>query len=111
MHHEDPAPELVGIGPALFPESVRRDPFARWIEDSRNLWGVSFTHPNDELMDGWFYCGNTSAKRSFLTEAGGFDERFPDDAGDDAEFGLRLRARGMRTSYVPGALAIHESIP
>ena len=96
VHHEDPAPELVGIGPALFPESIRRDPFARWIEDSRNLWGVSFTHPNEELMDGWFYCGNTSAKRSFLTEAGGSTSAFPT---------TRAMTRSSGCGFGPGACA------
>jgi Glycosyl transferase family group 2 len=61
-----------------------------------------------ELPPHWFFCANTSAKRRFLLEAGGFDERFPRDAHDDAEFGLRLTARGMKTAFVPGALAIHE---
>jgi GT2 family glycosyltransferase len=108
LHREDPATELVGIGPARFPDNIRRDPFARWIEDSGSLFGVSFPRLTDRLPGAWFYCANTSAKRAFLLEAGCFDERFPDDAGDDAELGFRLRARGMRNAYLPGALALHE---
>jgi GT2 family glycosyltransferase len=108
LHQQDPAPELVGIGPSRFPDKIRADPFARWIEDSGNLFGVSFTSLTERVPDSWFYCANTSAKRSFLLEAGGFQERFPDDCCDDAEFGLRLLARGMRSAYVPGAVAIHE---
>jgi GT2 family glycosyltransferase len=107
-HQRDPAPELVGIGPSRFPDTIRADPFARWIEDSGHLFGVSFPTLIDQLPEGWFYCANTSAKRSFLLEAGGFDERFRDDCCDDAELGRRLLARGMRTAYLPGALAIHE---
>jgi GT2 family glycosyltransferase len=108
LHREDATRELIGIGPARFPDHIRRDRFARWIEDSGQLLGVSFSRLAGELPPNWFYCANTSAKRSFLIEAGGFDERFPRDACDDAEFGLRLAARGMRNAYVPGALAIHE---
>jgi len=108
LHREDSTPELIGIGQARFPERIRRDRFARWIEDSGNLFGVSFSRLAGELPPNWFFCANTSAKRSFLLEAGGFDERFPRDACDDAEFGLRLSARGMRNAYLPGALAIHE---
>jgi GT2 family glycosyltransferase len=108
LHREDSTPELIGIGQARFPERIRRDRFARWIEDSGNLFGVSFSRLAGELPPNWFFCANTSAKRSFLLEAGGIDERFPRDACDDAEFGLRLSARGMRNAYLPGALAIHE---
>jgi GT2 family glycosyltransferase len=108
LHREDASPEVVGIGPTRFPEPIRRDRFARWIEDSGQLFGVSFTRSTGELPPGWFYCANASAKRSFLMAAGGFDERFPHHAQDDAEFGTRLRARGMRSVYLPGALAIHD---
>jgi GT2 family glycosyltransferase len=108
LHREDSTKELVGIGPTRFPEHVRRDPFARWIEDSGSLFGISFSRFDGQLPSNWFYCGNTSAKKSFLLEAGGFDERFPADAGDDAEFGWRLTARGMVNAYVAGAVTIHD---
>jgi GT2 family glycosyltransferase len=108
LHRENPAAELVGIGPARFPDRIRRDHFARWIEDSGELFGVPFSRLAGELPAGWFYCANTSAKRAFLIEAGGFDERFPAHAGDDAELGLRLAARGMVNAYVQGALTVHD---
>jgi GT2 family glycosyltransferase len=108
VHREDPTPELVAIGPSRFPEVIRSDRFARWIEDSGDVFGVSFSRLAGELPPQWFYCANASAKRSFLLEAGGFDERFPRDAGDDSEFGRRLVARGMKNTFVAGALTIHE---
>ena len=108
LHQQQPAPEVIGIGPSRFPDRIREDRFARWIEDSGNLFGVSFTTMTERVPETWFYCANTSAKRSFLLEAGGFQERFPDDCCDDAEFGLRLLAHGMRSAYVPRAVAIHE---
>jgi GT2 family glycosyltransferase len=108
LHRNDPARELVGIGPARFPEHLRRQGFARWAEDSGHLFGVPFSRVAGELPPGWFYCANASLKRSFLLESGGFDERFPHEAGDDHELGLRLGARGMRSTLVAGALALHD---
>jgi GT2 family glycosyltransferase len=108
LHSDDTARELVGIGPARFPEHVRRHRFARWIEDSGHLFGVPFSRLVGELPTSWFYCANASLKRPFLLESGGFDERFPHEAGDDYELGLRLAARGMRSALVPAALTFHD---
>lgn len=47
--------------------------------------------------------GNTSIQRDVLMKAGGFDERF--HMREDAELFARLRLLGVRTEYVPGAVA------
>jgi glycosyltransferase involved in cell wall biosynthesis len=47
--------------------------------------------------------GNSSAARSVLVDAGGFDERFR--MREDAELGVRLFAAGVRPSYLSGAVA------
>jgi GT2 family glycosyltransferase len=108
-HEADPSPELVALGPALFSAEARAaSPFARWLEDSGELFGVSFTRPVDGLPGRFFYGANTSVKRSFLLEGGLFDERFEREAWDDHELGLRLFERGMRVVYVPAAALRHE---
>jgi len=107
LHRREPDRRVVGIGPGVFRPSLRADPFRRWIEDSGELFGASFTgqHP---FPRGFFYCANVSAKRRFLCEAGLFDEDFPHDAWDDCELGLRLVRKGMRSVLVPDAVAWHD---
>ena len=108
LHDADPRAEVVGVGPGLFPDDVRSDPFARWLEDSGRLFGFAFTDPGAELPPHFFYAGNASLKRAFLLGDRLFDERFPDEAIDDFELGKRLRARGMEARLVRGARAWHH---
>ena len=108
LHAEDPRPETVGIGPGRMSEELRREPFARWIEDSGELFGVSFTTRAGEIPEYFFYGANTSCKRAFMLAAGPLNEAFDGVAWDDYEYGRRLVARGMRARFVAGALARHD---
>lgn len=109
-HGDQREEELVAIGPGLFPQDSRTNDFMSWLEDSGELFGVSFTAPGLQLPPQYFYMANTSLKRSFLRRAGEFDEDFPYDAMDDWEMGLRLAKLGMRNVYLQDAVAIHEHI-
>jgi GT2 family glycosyltransferase len=102
--------EMVSIGPGLFPKDQRTNDFMHWLENSGELFGVSFTDPAFQLPPYYFYMANTSLKLSFLQRAGPFDEDFPYDAMDDWEMGKRLVACGMRNHYLPDAVATHEHI-
>jgi GT2 family glycosyltransferase/glycosyltransferase involved in cell wall biosynthesis len=61
---------------------------------------------------GAFYTSNISLKRKFLLEAAEagivFDGCFHYAAFEDAEFALRLTARGLRIQYCADAIAYHE---
>lgn len=109
-HALDPDERLVAMGPGLFPRGERTNDFMRWLEESGEIFGARFTDPNLELPPHFFYMANTSIKRPFLLRAGAFDERFPHDAMDDFEMGLRLRARGMQNRFLPQAIATHEHV-
>ncbi len=108
FHALNPDIDAAGIGPALFPEELRQDLFARWQEDSGQIFGV----PMRRIMPGWpasfFFGGNTSIKKAKFDALGGFDEHFPYDALDDHEFGLRWVASGGYSRLVAGAVAIHR---
>jgi len=108
FHREHPAPEAVGIGAALLPAEIGRDPFAHWLEASGELYGAPFFPGMREVPSDFFYVGNASVKRAFLERAGRFDQRFRHHAIDDDEMGRRLVALGMRSGYVAGALAEHQ---
>jgi GT2 family glycosyltransferase len=76
-----------------------------WLEESGQLFGVPFRADMAEVPEDFFLAGNASVKRELLTRAGRFDERYSLHAGDDFEFGKRLRAAGMRAQFVPDARA------
>jgi cellulose synthase/poly-beta-1,6-N-acetylglucosamine synthase-like glycosyltransferase len=108
LHLENPQEELVGVGPAIFPLDWDLSPFMHWLETSGALFGVAFTGENAVAQgNDYFYGANTSLKRSFLERAGAFDEDYPYACWDDFEIGLRLRKLGMKTHYLPDALACH----
>jgi GT2 family glycosyltransferase len=109
-HTVDPDERLVAMGPGLFPRGERTNEFMRWLEESGEIFGARFTDPALKLPPQFFYMANTSIRRTFLLQAGLFDERFPYDAMDDFEMGLRLRAGGMRNRYLPQAIATHEHV-
>ena len=106
FHEEHKEAEAVGVSSAILPPEFR-NPFAVWLEESGRLFGVPFRADMTEVPEDFFYVGNASVKRGLLERAGRFDERFAHHAWDDFEFGLRLRAAGMRAVFVPDARAAH----
>jgi len=110
-HAQDPDWRLVAMGPGLFRRDASTTDFMHWLEDSGTLFGVPFTRRDlVQLPPNYFYMANTSLSRQLLERAGPFDEDFPYDAMDDLEMGWRLRSQGMRTCYLPDAIATHEHI-
>jgi GT2 family glycosyltransferase len=107
FHEGAPAVEAAAIGPFVFLETLRADPYRRWLEDSGRLFGVSFTRPDPAALSHFWYVGNASVKRALLHRAGRFDERF-DLAGDDDVMGRVLFAAGMRVTYLPDAVVEHD---
>ncbi len=108
LHDRQPQRHIVGVGPGIFPPQEKMSSFMRWLEDSGELMGVSFTRKDAVIPENFFCAGNTSAKKALLFAAGLFDEDFPYDAWDDYELGVRLSRIGMRTVYLPGAVAYHR---
>lgn len=107
-HTMNPDLNAVGIGPGLFPDDCRNDLFARWMEDSGEIFGV----PMRRILAVWpktfFYAGNASIRKAKFQSLGGFDERFLTDAWDDYEFGVRWVASGGYSQFVAGATAVHR---
>jgi len=108
LHDRQPQRHIVGVGPVIFPPQEKVRSFMRWLDDSGELMGVSFTREDAVIPENYFCAANTSAKKALLFAAGLFDEDFPYDAWDDYELGVRLSRIGMRTVYLPGAVAYHQ---
>lgn len=106
--HETIGRPAVGIGPGYFSGSTRADPFVRWLEDSGNIWGVSFATGRMRWREDFFYVGNASMPRTVFDAVGRFDETFRHDLFDDWEFGRRLFATGVTAHFVPRAIAWHD---
>ena len=106
--HRHAAGRVVGIGPGLFTESLREDPFRRWLEDSGLLFGMPFRMAENRWPHEFFYVGNASMRRSLFDALGGFDEAFEHDLLDDFEFSRRLSGAGARTHFLCKARAWHE---
>jgi GT2 family glycosyltransferase len=98
----------VGIGPAFFVDELRDDPFRCWLEDSGRLFAVPFRFAEPNWPTSFFYAGNASLRRELFDSLGGFDEMFRYDLGDDFAFGLRLRRAGVRSHFLPKAVAWHD---
>jgi cellulose synthase/poly-beta-1,6-N-acetylglucosamine synthase-like glycosyltransferase len=51
---------------------------------------------------------NLAIRRKVFTEIGGFDERYPRPAGEDADLTIRLRKKGHTLHFEPGAVIYHD---
>lgn len=98
----------VGIGSGLFTDETRQDPFARWVEDSGQLFGVPMRSVMANWPSSYFYAGNSSMKKAKFDMLGGFNERFNNEAWDDFEFGLRWSDSGGYSQFIAGAWTIHR---
>lgn len=110
FHKRYPETHRAAVGPAVFPGAFQKKRFMRWLDESGSLFGVAFASPGLRMPSRFFYVGNTSVKRALLEQAGPFDERFPFDAWDDYEMGLRLARLGYKASYLPKAICRHQHL-
>jgi GT2 family glycosyltransferase len=107
-HRMNPDIDAAGIGPALFPDELRRDVFVRWQEDSGQIFGVPMRRAMAVWPRTFFYAANASIKKRKFDALRGFNEHFPYDAWEDYEFGLRWVASGGYSQFIAGATATHR---
>ena len=51
---------------------------------------------------------NLALRRQVFERSGGFDERYPRPAGEDADLTIRLRREGHPLNFEPGAVVVHS---
>lgn len=106
-HQQHPEMTAAVLGYITWSPSLRPTPFMDWLGEK--WWFCYGRIKPGAVLDGWaFYSCNASLKRSFLSQAGGFDERFPRAAYEDTELGWRLQKAGMNLTYHPEAWGHHH---
>lgn len=61
--------------------------------------------------NGWYQTCNIGYRRALLERLGGFDEEFPDAAGEDTDLAWRARDAGATIAFEPDALVFHDVRP
>ena len=103
--HNAAQDDVVVLGPMLTPDDFDMYP---WVQYEQLMLMKQY----DDMMSGaWeptarqFYTGNTSLKRSYLVESGGFDSSFR--RAEDVELAYRLAAMGLRFLFCADAVGYH----
>ena len=100
--HQD---EIIVLGPMLTPVDFDMHP---WVEYEQAMLMKQY---DDMVAGAWeptarqFYTGNTSLKRKYLVESGGFDPEFR--RAEDVELAYRLADMGLRFVFCPHAIGYH----
>jgi len=104
-HRRHPQDHVAVLGQARWHPDVASGAIHGWMDRTGTQFDFDGITGEDAGF-GRFYSCNVSLKRSFFLLAGGFDERF-DYYYEDLDCGYRLREKGMRLVYEPGALTYH----
>jgi glycosyltransferase involved in cell wall biosynthesis len=99
---------LAVIGYTPWAERLQATRFMRYIGEQGWQFGFALIKDRENVPFNFFYTSNLSLNRSFFLESGGFDEGFQEYGWEDIELSVRLKKRGMRLMYHPGAVAQHD---
>ncbi len=83
-------------------------PFMHWLEHGGPQFPFDTLAPGPVEPAKYLFTSNVSLPRAALAAAGGFDERFPFAAVEDAELGVRLQRDGLTMTYDPALLVHHD---
>ena len=97
--------DIVVIGPMLTPDDFDMAPWVRWEQAMLVKQYESMINKVWDATARQFYTGNTSLKRHYLEEAGGFDPSFR--RAEDVELAYRLDEMGLKFIFHPDAIGYH----
>jgi hypothetical protein len=95
------------IGRTEWHARMRVTPFLRHINENGAQFGFALIADPDDVPFNFFYTSNLCLARRLLVEEP-FDESFPYPAWEDIETAYRLKAKGMRLTYVSEAEVRHD---
>ncbi len=105
MHAEHGEGDVVVVGPMLTPDDFDMAPWVRWEQAMLVKQYDSMLNKEWEATARQFYTGNTSLKRKFLVDAGGFDPSFR--RAEDVELAYRLDDMGLKFIFHFDAVGYH----
>ena len=95
------------IGRTEWHSRMRVTPFLRHINENGAQFGFALIEDPNDVPFNFFYTSNLCLARRLLVEEP-FDESFPYPAWEDIETAYRLKAKGMRLTYVSAAEVRHD---
>lgn len=105
LHAQRPEPSYAVLGRVDWAPALTITPLMRWL-DLHGQFAFAALAPGPAPPE-HFYTAHVSAKRAFLLDAGGFDERLP-FLFEDADLGARLAAVGLELDYRPELVVHHD---
>lgn len=103
--HREAGKDVVVLGPLVTPECFEMTPWVRW-EQQMLMKGYEHLLRGDwPATARQFYSGNASLRRSYLVDAGGFDEGFR--RAEDVELAYRLAEKGVGFVFNMQAAGMH----
>jgi glycosyltransferase involved in cell wall biosynthesis len=102
FHERHPAEHEALLGHVTWAPELEITRHMRWLERGGPLFAYDKIEDPDDLSWKFFYTANLSVKREFLEP---FDTTLP--IYEDAELAYRLKRRGLRLRYDPGAVGHH----
>jgi glycosyltransferase involved in cell wall biosynthesis len=103
--HQAADRDLVVLGPMLSPTDFTMMPWVRW-EQTMLMKQYQAMERGDWVPTArQFYTGNTSLRRCYIQEAGGFNEQFR--RAEDIELAFRLDTLGLEFVFQPAAIGWH----
>jgi len=100
------AENLGVLGYTAWHESMRLNPFLRYINEHGLQFGYALIRDPERVPFNFLYTSNLVLPRDLLL-AEPFDTRFPYPAWEDIELGYRLDKKGFRLVYAPSAKVRH----
>ena len=105
LHAGRPEPGYAVLGHVDWAPALAITPLMRWLE-LHGQFAFAALAPGPAAPE-HFYTAHVSAKRAFLLDAGGFDERLP-FLFEDADLGVRLATAGLELEYRPELVVHHD---
>jgi GT2 family glycosyltransferase len=103
--HREAGRDVVVLGPLLTPEGFEMAPWVRWEQEMLMKQYRAMLRGDWTATARQFYTGNASLRRSYILEAGGFDERFR--RAEDVELAYRLASNGLEFVFNIKAAGMH----
>ncbi len=103
--HQAEGDRVVVLGPMITPTGYKMSPWVAWEQMMLEKQYHAMLTGVYDASSRQFFTGNTSLRRQYLLDVGGFDPSFR--RAEDVELAHRLSRSGMRFVFNPQAIGYH----